>query len=267
MNSYFIQIGTFGIKWYSIFMIIAIVVALGWIFLEARREKIDKDFISDLAFYSILSGILGARIYYVIFNWQHYGANFIDILKIWEGGLAIHGALIGGGAFLIFYCIKNKKPVLKILDMAVVGVIMAQAIGRWGNFFNNEAYGAMTTREELASQGIPNFIINGMEQNGIYYQPTFLYESLWNLAGFVILVLMNRYGKVKIGTLTCFYLFWYGAGRFFIEGFRSDSLTFMGLKVAVVVSLMMVAVAIIGYIVLRNIKRDFYKNELNEVEA
>ena len=267
MNSYFFKLGFFGIKWYSVIMLMSIVVALFLIIKETKKEDIDSSFISDLAFYGIIVGIIGARTYYVIFNWNYYGSHFFDIFKIWEGGLAIHGAMIAGSIFIIFYSLIKKYHPIKIIDITVVGLILGQVIGRWGNFMNSEAYGAITTKAALIKQKIPNFVIKGMHIDGAYYQPTFWYESIWNLIGFIILISMRYFGKLKIGTLTCFYLFWYGFGRLIIEQYRSDSLSFMGIKVAQIVSLTMILGSIIGYIIIRNRPRLYYKNELNQEAA
>ena len=137
------------------------------------------DFIFNMAFWAIIIGFIGARIYYVAFNWNMYASNPISILEVWQGGLAIHGGLIFGVLSIYLYCKKFDVNFVKILDMAVPSVLIGQAIGRWGNFFNMEAHGGMVSRMVLESLHIPNFIIEGMNINGVYYTPSFLYESLW----------------------------------------------------------------------------------------
>lgn len=164
---------------------------------------------------------------------------------VWHGGLAIHGGLIGGSIALIYKCRKEKISFLKIMDMAAPAVIIAQAIGRWGNFFNSEAHGPATTLNALQSLYIPDFIIKGMKINGTYFHPTFYYECIWNIIGFIILILIRKYKKQKKdGMLLGIYLMWYSFARFFIEGLRTDSLMFFNIKIAQVVSIILFALGI-----------------------
>ena len=167
---------------------------------------------------------------------------------MWNGGLAIHGGIIAGLITIAVICYKKKVNLLKILDYLVVGLILAQAIGRWGNFFNGEAHGSMTTLAHLQSLYLPQFIIDGMHINGNYYIPTFLYESVWCFIGFIIMIVLRRKKFMKIGYLTSFYLVWYGIERFFVEGMRTDSLMFFSLRVAQLVSLAMVIIGIILFV-------------------
>ena len=164
----------------------------------------------------------------------------MEIFAVWQGGLAIHGGIIGALIFIYWYCNKHKLNTIKILDFIVVGLIIAQAIGRWGNFFNGEAHGPQTTLSFLKDLYLPSFIIKGMLINGNYYIPTFFYESIWCLIGFIILIILRKQKFTKIGYLTSFYLVWYGICRFFIESFRTDSLMFFSFKIAQIVSLFMV---------------------------
>ena len=184
--------------------------------------------------------------------------SFLDIFKVWQGGLAIHGGIIAGLITLILYCKKHNLPILKMTDMIVVSLILAQAIGRWGNFFNSEAHGRATSLFFLKNHHIPNFIIEGMNIGGIYYHPTFLYESLWCLIGFVILLVLRKFKNLKIGNLTCFYIIWYSIGRFFIEALRTDSLMFGGFKMAQIVSVVAIIIAI--GILIYNSKKGKYEN-------
>ena len=174
--------------------------------------------------------------------------DFINIFKVWEGGLAIHGGILAGLIFVIFYTKKHKISTLRILDIIVVGLIIGQAIGRWGNFFNSEAHGMVTTLEHLQKLFIPDFIIKGMNIGGIYYQPTFLYESTWCLIGFILLILIRKFNKLKVGQLTSIYMIWYGIGRFIIEGMRTDSLMLGNLRIAQIVSLLMITIGIIIFL-------------------
>ena len=263
MSRIALDLGFIQIYWYSIMILIGMLFGLAVIYREIKKQNINSDFFTNLAFYAIIIGIISARAYYVLFNLDYYSQNVLEIFEVWNGGLAIHGGLIGGGLFALFYCKKYKVNTYKILDICVVGLILAQAIGRWGNFFNQEAYGAITTKQELINMHIPQFIINGMYIDGNYYQPTFLYESVLDLLGFVILFLIRCYPYLKIGFLTGLYLIWYGVTRFFVEGMRSDSLMLGPLKMAQVVSIMMIICGIY-FCFIRNIKSKKFENLYQE---
>ncbi|MBE6152200.1 MAG: prolipoprotein diacylglyceryl transferase [Firmicutes bacterium] len=261
MNPVFLDLGFIQIYWYSI-MILAGLLIGGWLILkEAKRFGIPEDFITNLFFYAVPISIIGARLYYVIFNWSYYSNHIVDIFKIWEGGLAIHGGMLFGLIWVIIYTKKYKVNTLRMLDMIVVGLLVGQAIGRWGNFFNGEAHGPVTTLEFLRNLYLPDFIIEGMHINGIYYQPTFLYESLWCLIGFIAILFIRRAKYIKIGQITGVYLIWYGIGRFLIESLRTDSLMLFGLKQAQLVSVIMIVIGVIILIV-RN-KGSKFENQYN----
>ncbi|MBE6138619.1 MAG: prolipoprotein diacylglyceryl transferase [Firmicutes bacterium] len=251
MDSVFLDLGFIQIYWYSIMIFLGLLFG-GWIILrESRRFGISEDFIINLFFFAVPISIIGARLYYVVFNWSYYSSNLLSIFKIWEGGLAIHGGLLFGLIWIILYTRKYKVNTFRILDMVVVGLLLGQAIGRWGNFFNGEAHGPITTLEFLNNLHLPNFIIEGMNIGGTYYQPTFLYESLWCLVGFLAILFIRRLKYIKIGQITGIYLIWYGIGRFLIESLRTDSLMLFGLKQAQLVSVFMVVAGII-IIIVRN---------------
>ena len=243
-----INLGIISVHWYSIILFIAILIGSNLAIKEAKRYGFEEDFMVNLLFLGVIIGIVGARIYYVIFNFDYYKNNLIEIFKVWNGGLAIHGGIIAGLITIAVICYKKKVNLVQILDYLVVGLIIAQAIGRWGNFFNGEAHGPVTTLNYLQSLHLPNFIIDGMYIDGSYYIPTFLYESIWCLIGFIIMFILRRRGFMKVGYLTSFYLIWYGIERFFVEGMRTDSLMFLSLKVAQLVSLLMVIIGIILFI-------------------
>jgi len=248
MDKVALDLGPIQIYWYSIFIFIGMLVACFVIYKEAKKRGIDDDFLVNLTFDTIIIGIIGARLYYIIFNLPYYLQNPIEMLEIWNGGLAIHGGIIAGVLFVIYYCKKHKVNILKILDIVVVGLIIAQAIGRWGNFFNSEAYGPITTASHLESLGIPEFIINGMYILGEYRQPTFFYESVWCIFVFLAMLIIRHYKYLKVGQLTSFYLVWYGIIRFFIEGMRTDSLMLGPLKMAQLVSIVFVILGIVLYL-------------------
>lgn len=266
MNKVALDLGIIQIYWYSIFIFLGILVGSSIIYLESKKRKIDSEFVINLIFNTVIIGVIGARVYYVLFNLEYYLSNPVEILEIWNGGLAIHGGIITGLLFLIFYCKKNKVETLKMLDIIVVGLIIAQAIGRWGNFFNQEAYGMATTVEKLKATGVPEFVINGMYIMGAYREPTFFYESIWNVFGFLALLIIRRYPYLKKGRLTGFYLIWYSTARFIIEGKRTDSLMLGNIKMAQLVSVIMIVIGIILFIYYKSIKKvsifeQLYKEE------
>lgn len=245
MSDTLFKIGPFSLKYYSFFIFLGMLVACFLIFREAKRKKINEDLLTNILFYGIIIGILGARSYYVLFNLDYYLKNPLEIFMIWHGGLAIHGGLIAGLIFLIIYSKKHNLNIFKLLDIIVVGVIIAQSIGRWGNFFNQEAYGPVTSLSNLKSMHLPNFIIKGMYIDGSYHEPTFFYESVISLLGFIVLILIRKLKNLKVGTLTGTYLIWYGIERFIIESLRTDSLMLGNIKVAQLVSLIFIIFGII----------------------
>jgi len=264
MNPVLLDLGFIKIYWYSIMILLGIFIGGSLIIKESKRFKIPEDYIVNMILYTIIFGIIGARFYYVIFNWDYYGANIIDIFKVWEGGLAIHGGILFGLITIIIYTKKYNVKTLRMLDIIVVGLIIGQAIGRWGNFFNGEAHGAATTLEFLTSLHLPKFIINGMHINGVYYHPTFLYESLWNLIGFIVLILFRKRYYNKIGQTTGLYLIWYGIGRFFIEGMRTDSLMLGSFRMAQIISILFVIIGLI--IIIIKSKGSKLENRYNDTQ-
>jgi len=246
MNPIMFQFGNFEIRWYSILILIGVLVAYEIIEFEAKKYNAPKDFVFNLTFWTVIFGILGARMYYVIFNLSSYSHDILSIFRFWEGGLAIHGGIIAGLLTVFLYCKKYDVRLSKMTDIIVPGLILAQAIGRWGNFFNSEAHGQATTLANLKSLGfIPDFVIKGMNINGIYYEPTFFYESIWCIIGFIILIIMRNNKKTKVGSLTATYLMFYSVGRFFIESKRTDSLMLGGLKMAQIISIIMFIIGLI----------------------
>lgn len=249
MDRVFISIGPINIYWYSVLIVIAIVIGMFFSLKQAKKNGLGKDFLYDMIFYLIPVAIIGARLYYVIFNFSLFKDNLIDIFKIWEGGMAIYGSVIAAIIFIIYYCKKKEKNILLALDTLTPYLILGQSIGRWGNFINKEAHGALTTYEYLKDIHIPKFIINGMYINGAYYIPTFLYESLWCLLGFIILIIVRKNNKYKNkGILLFSYFIWYGIGRFFIEGLRTDSLYLGIFRISQIVSIALMLIGIIGII-------------------
>lgn len=241
MNQIFLEIGNFKIYWYSIILLIAFSLGILLALKTCKKEKIEISKIVDYFFYMVPLCLIGARIYYVLFNLEYYSKNIIDIFKVWEGGLAIHGGIIVGVIFTIYYTKRKKINFWQLVDILCISLILGQIIGRWGNFMNSEAYGPVTTYSTLHNMHIPEFIIKGMKINGVYHHPTFLYESLWNLIGLIIILITKKVllklNKYNYGTLCSIYLIWYGIGRFFIEGMRQDSLMFGSIRIAQLVSI------------------------------
>ena len=259
MNRVAFNIFGFNVYYYSLCILLGVIVAYILITREGKKQRLPKEFISDLIFYTLIIGILGARVYYCVFNLDYYLANPSEILKIYNGGLAIHGGVIAGLIFVYFYTKKKNVSFIRILDIVAPAVIIAQSFGRWGNFFNQEAYGGITTYQNLKNMHIPEFIINGMHIEGKYYYPTFFFESIWCLIGFIILMIARRNKNLRKGFQIGFYFIWYGIGRFFIEALRTDSLMFFGLKIAQIVSLIGIIIGIIIIVTNRNKK---YYNEM-----
>ncbi len=263
MNPVMFSLFGFEVKWYSFLILIGIIIGVFLTLKEAKKFNITKDTVFDICFWAILFGILGARLYYVLFNVSYYKYNILEVFAIWNGGLAIHGGLIAAFITVYIYSKKKKLNVLQLFDIAVPAIILAQAIGRWGNFFNSEAHGFATTLTELQRLHIPEFIINGMKIGGVYYLPTFYFESLWCLLGFFVLIIVRKFKYIKIGQTSCLYLMWYSIGRFFIESFRTDSLMLGGFRVAQIVSIVLFLTGLIYFIYLSH--KGKYENLYNDI--
>lgn len=246
MSPVIFEIFGFEIRWYSVLILTGIIIAYLLIFAESRKFQIKKEFLFNLVFCALIFGIIGARLYYVAFNFDYYKSNLIEIVEVWNGGLAIHGGILFGLITIIIYCKKYRVNTWKILDIITPAVIIAQAIGRWGNFFNSEAYGSVVEYNTLVNMKIiPQFVIDNMYINGAYHLPMFYFESVLCLIGFIFLLINRRRKYVKNGEIFSLYLIWYGIIRFIIETFRTDSLMLMDLKVAQIVSVIMILTGII----------------------
>jgi phosphatidylglycerol:prolipoprotein diacylglycerol transferase len=245
------RLGPLEVAWYGIIIVTGMFIATWLSMKEGNKRGIEEDFIVDLAFWMLPIAIVGARAYYVLFELGTYIQNPIRMLYFWEGGLAIYGGLIAGFAVVLWYSDKKQKPVWLLADVILPHVMIAQAIGRWGNFINQEAHGGEVTRSFLENLRLPEFIINQMNINGTYYHPTFLYESVWNVIGFIVLILLRRKENfLRRGEAGLGYGVWYGFGRFFIEGLRTDSLYMGPFRISQMVSLGLF-LACIGMIIYR----------------
>ncbi|ERJ10961.1 prolipoprotein diacylglyceryl transferase [Haloplasma contractile] len=281
LRNILLEIGPLKIYWYAVLILSGAMLALFLAIREGKRIGVPKDFLEDLVIFGLPLSIAGARLYYVIFEWSRYKNNLLGVFRIFEGGLAIHGAIITALIWGYFFAKSRGISInqfLKTCDMGAVGFLVAQAIGRWGNFMNQEAHGgpisykingkmqeftemtaserqmALDQQREFLSDKLhlPEFITNQMYiKEGFYaqyYHPTFLYESLWNLTGFTILLILRRTKLLYIGDMIFIYLIWYSIGRFFIEGMRTDSLYIgdTGLRTAQLISIVLVVVSTVA---------------------
>lgn len=241
MNPVAFTIFGINIMWYALLITTGVVVALAVTNFNTKNKKFNMKFddVLDAFLWAFPLAIIFARLYYVVFEWSSYKDNPISIFNIRQGGLAIHGGLIGAAIGVLIYKKLSKKTnryVLELADAAAPAFILAQAIGRWGNFINQEAHGGPVTKEFISK--FPQFIQKGMFIDGQYYHPTFLYESIWNLLVFGILMyLFWKKKKGYEGTILAWYLILYSIGRFFIEGMRTDSLMAGSLRQAQLISI------------------------------
>lgn len=249
-----IEIGALSIRWYGIIIAIGIILAFIVVQKEMVKRGMHPDFLTDLLIWAVPISIISARIYYVVFSWDYYREHPEKIIQIWEGGIAIHGALIG--AFLTTYIYTKRKGISfwKTADIAAAGILIGQIIGRWGNFVNQEAHGGPVSPSFLEKTPIPDWIMHQMTIDGVTYHPTFLYESLWNLVGLIIILSLRRVNLLR-GEMFLFYLVWYSVGRFFIEGMRTDSLYGGELRAAQFVSVTTIMIAVVLFIVRRNVQK------------
>ncbi|MFS0595461.1 prolipoprotein diacylglyceryl transferase [Peribacillus frigoritolerans] len=244
LNPIAIDLGPIQVHWYGLIIGFGVLLGLIIALRESERRGLDKEIFTDLILFAVPIAIISARIYYVIFQWEYYSQNPGDIIKIWNGGIAIHGALIGSVLTAIVFAKVKKVSFWKLVDIAAPSLLLGQAIGRWGNFMNQEAHGGEVTRSFLENMHLPEFIINQMYINGTYYHPTFLYESIWNILGVIILLSLRKV-NLRRGELFLTYVIWYSIGRYFIEGLRTDSLMLTeSLRIAQVISIVLVVVAI-----------------------
>ena len=246
MNPVLISIGFFQIRWYSLLVLTGFILGYFLIRNRCKKENIDLSIITDFFCYLVIVGILGARIYYCLFNLDYYLTDLLSIFKIWEGGLAIHGGVIAGIIFTYFYSKKKNLDLLQLLDIMAPALVLGQAIGRWGNFFNSEAFGPSTTLSTLKGLHIPKFIIDGMYIDVAYHHPTFFYESLVCLLIFITIMLVRN--KTKRGQVAGIYFIMYGIIRFLIESLRQDSLMLGSIKVAQIVSIIAIIVGLYLFI-------------------
>jgi phosphatidylglycerol:prolipoprotein diacylglycerol transferase len=251
------QLGPLVLRWYGLLIATAVLLGLVLATRLGRRRGIDPTVIADLLPVMVFGAVLGARLYYVALEWRQYQGHWLDALAIWRGGIAIHGALLGGSLATLLYCRWRRQPFWRLLDVLVPAVALGQAIGRWGNFFNSEAFGLPTDLPWKLTIPIQNRPLQFLEAET--FHPTFLYESLWNLAVLGLLLGLFRAasrGRLQLpdGALSCVYLMAYSSGRLWIEGLRLDPLCLLaqppfcegGLRMAQLVSLLLIALGSLG---------------------
>lgn len=266
LNPVAFSLGPIQVHWYGIIIGSGLALALYLAIREGNKRGLPKETFADLMIWAIPIAIISARIYYVLFEWGYYTHNPGEIPKIWHGGIAIHGAIIGSVITAYFFARSRKLSFWKIADIAAPSLILGQAIGRWGNFMNQEAHGGPVSRAFLENLHLPDFIINQMYINGTYYHPTFLYESTWDFAGFLLLILLRR-ANLRRGEIFLSYLVWYSVGRFFIEGMRTDSLMLTtNLRMAQMISIVIVIAAVVILVVRRKtgMAKTHYQDQTNE---
>ena len=260
----YIDLGFTKIYFYSIMILIGMMLGIYLVYREFKRHNYDVKELDNMAFYTVIFGLIGARIWYVLFNLSEYKDNLWEMFAIWHGGLAIHGALFGGLLFLYFYSKKHNYHFIKIADIVMPAVLIGQIVGRWGNFFNQEAHGGKVSIEFLKKLHLPNFIIEGMNINGVYYHPTFLYESVFNLLILILILVLRKNKKIKEGCIFSIYLMGYGILRFFIESMRTDSLMLGNIKVAQVISIIFYILGLV--LLITSIRKFDYYNKEAKIE-
>lgn len=235
INRVLFKIGSVTVYWYGVIITLGIVAAVSYAWFMFKEKGLKTDNLIDITIWAVVCGVVGARLYYVLMKLDSY-TDFWSIFKIWEGGIAIYGALIGGGLAVFLVCLKKKIPFFKVGDAAMPGIMLAQAMGRWGNFTNGEAYGYEVAEGSplyFIRMGIyphANEAISAGANHIAYVHPTFLYESLWNLTGFILINIIFCFTKRKKYDGQTFFacIAWYGFGRTFIELLRTDSLYLFG---------------------------------------
>jgi phosphatidylglycerol:prolipoprotein diacylglycerol transferase len=258
-NKTALDLGFATIAWYAVFILTGIIIAATLSYFEFKKLGWDTEKLFDGLLYGVPLSIIGARLYYVIFDPSPNYDNFIDVINITEGGLAIHGAVITAIIFLYFFTKKKKIDFWAMADMIAIGFLVGQIVGRWGNFMNGEAHGPVIQSEFILNV-LPNFIkVNMTTSTGAIIHPTFFYEGLWNFTGLVFLLITRRFKLFKVGDMIGLYLIWYGLGRgLIIEPLRTDPLYIFGLKANIVLSLSLFAG---GGVLLLILKRVLFKDQ------
>lgn len=246
-----VELGPITIRWYGLLIASAVIIGLFLSQYLAEKRRINPELISDLSIWLVLAAIPGARLYYVAFEWENYAQRPETIIAIWQGGIAIHGAIIGGAIAALIFARINRISFWQLADLVSPALILGQAIGRWGNFFNSEAFGTPTDLPWKLY--IPPVNRPPQYADEAFFHPTFLYESLWNVGIFALLIYLFFWGlknpnRYRVGTLAFVYMVGYSSGRIWIEGLRTDSLMIGSIQVAQLISLFGIVVGILGLI-------------------
>lgn len=248
MSKYLIE-NLFGIEgwniaWYGVIIAFGMVLGVSLAIYRAKKQGIKEDLIFDFILLVLPVAIICARGYYVIFEWDNYSGDILSIFKIWKGGLAIYGSVLGGLVTAILFCRYHRFPLFRFLDLVVPSLVLGQAIGRWGNFVNQEAFGNLVTDTSL--QFFPYAVY--IDALGDWHQATFFYESVWNVCLLAVMLIISSKGP-KTGTLICMYFVFYGLGRFLVEGIRTDSLYIIpGIRASQVLSLLLILGGMLLYV-------------------
>ncbi len=236
--------------WYGIIISSGVMLGLIIISYTSKAKGVSLDNIIDTFLIAFPIAILGARAYYVAFEFESYRGDIASMFNLRQGGLAIHGGVIFGVLAAYLYSKKKKFDFLSMIDVVAPSLVLVQGIGRWGNFINKEAHGGPVTFEFISK--FPDFIQRGMNIGGIYYHPTFLYESIWDLiVFFILIILLKRRKEEEKGTIIAYYAVLYSVGRFFIEGLRTDSLMILGLRTAQIVSLLLIIAGLVSIFIIK----------------
>ena len=236
-----------NIAWYGVIIACGMILGALLAMHRAKRRGFNPDMILDFLLLAVPLAIVGARLYYVVFEWESYAGDILKIFAVNQGGLAIYGGVIGGIIAAAVFCKVKKFPFFTLLDLAAPSLILGQAIGRWGNFINQEAFGNTITNPSFQFFPVAVYI----EKLGEWHQATFFYESAWNLVLLCVVLLLSR-KRVKDGVLISTYFIGYGVGRFWIEGLRTDSLYIApGIRVSQILSLLLIAAGIVLLLLIR----------------
>jgi len=250
--------GAIAVRWYGFLIASAVLIGVTLSQNLAKRRQVNPELLADLAIWLVIAAIPAARIYYVVFQWEQYQNNPGDIIAIWKGGIAIHGAILGGTIAAVIFAKIQKVSIWVLADLVMPSLALGQAIGRWGNFFNSEAFGRPTDLPWKLY--IPPASRPFDYANFEYFHPTFLYESIWNLLVlglllFIFFQSLKPTSPIKTGTLALVYLVAYSIGRFFVEGLRTDSLMAGQLRTAQIVSLILISLGAFGLVWLYKLQR------------
>jgi phosphatidylglycerol:prolipoprotein diacylglycerol transferase len=258
-NKTALDLGFASIAWYAVFILTGIIIGATLSYFEFKKLGWDTEILFDGLLFGVPLAIVGARLYYVIFDPNPTYETFMDVINITNGGLAIHGAVITAIVFLYFFTKKKKIDFWVMADIIAIGFLVGQIVGRWGNFMNGEAHGPVIQSQFILNV-LPNFIkVNMTTATGTIIHPTFFYEGLWNFTGLVFLLITRRFKLFKVGDMIGLYLIWYGLGRgLIIEPLRTDPLYIFGLKANIVLSLSLFAG---GGVLLLILKRVLFKDQ------